>query len=763
MSTRIIKLFFVYFISMVTIYAQNLGDIEGILYTEDNLPLKNVNVVLEETTHGAISDETGSFILNRIPVGDYKLTVSALGYKTVSRNVEVKAGESTSLTIIMHTGFSQLSEVTIKGEAMREKNRSITRNTIKTSRIKSMNVQDPTELLNQIPGVELLSYHQGGTASVFAMRGFGQGGHGGDIAIQIDGVPLNESAGHGDGYADMNIIIPLNIKEVDVYKGPSSVLFGNYANGGAISFETRKGGDYQDYSLTGGSYNTVDFQMARGNTIQLNNEKELRTNIAAQIHSSDGFIENSEYLKGNFSGRLGYDLTDKTDIALSLVGHSSQWNAPGFITAEELADKTRRNKQSANAQDDGGNKTFASERIDVNHTINEDLRLLVFGYSLQNDFTRFSRFDAGPVDLGQNEDRNIQVIYSGGASLNGSSKIGSMDVDWLGGAEYYHEKFNKRGWETENRVRATDADGNELMLQNDHFTFQTLSFYAEGVFDISKYFRPSIGLRYDSFYLQNKNVLDNNKTTSYNNLTNLSPKIGVVSNLFDGLEVRASATNGFTLPPTGSIAAYKESDFKVKPIKMWQYEMGVNYAFNNKLSADLAAFIIDRSGETYEQAHGTDNWIAAGEVRRNGVELGAEYTPVSNLYLRGSFSYIDTKVKENEDADLIGNRIDGIPKTTFSLEADYRLQNGIGLRVDMRDIGEYATGLDNLNFYEGYTVANAELYYNFGKTSKNTRLFLEVNNILNKSYATTAFDFSQTPYYSPAPLRNFNVGIKYSL
>lgn len=234
MSNRIIKTGVIFFLFIFSAYAQKTGSIEGIVTDEDNYKVEDVSVLLKETNYGTLTNSEGYYLLEDIPEGNYELEISFLGLQTIIENVSVKADEKTAVNFTLETGFSELSTVMIKGEAMREKNRSITKNTIKTDRIKTLNIKSSTDLLNQIPGVDFQDYHQGGTASVFAMRGFGEGGHGGDIAMQVDGVPLNESAGHADGYADMNIIVPLNIQEIDVYKGPSSVLFGNYANGGSI-------------------------------------------------------------------------------------------------------------------------------------------------------------------------------------------------------------------------------------------------------------------------------------------------------------------------------------------------------------------------------------------------------------------------------------------------------------------------------------------------------------------------------------------------
>ncbi len=72
----------------------------------------------------------------------------------------------------------------------------------------------------------------GASRTPIVIRGFGNGGHGGDLGAVIDGIPLNEAMSHADGYVDLNVIIPLEIDSFTVLKGPVSALYGNYNRGG---------------------------------------------------------------------------------------------------------------------------------------------------------------------------------------------------------------------------------------------------------------------------------------------------------------------------------------------------------------------------------------------------------------------------------------------------------------------------------------------------------------------------------------------------
>ena len=167
-----------------------------------------------------------------------------------------------------------IDEITVKGEAISTSSQPGTVNVIDSEKIQELKLLQPEEILDEVPGIEIHRYGMGGVANEFEIRGFKNAGHGGDAAIAIDGILLNEGESHADGYADMNVIIPLELDHAEVYKGPSSPLFGNFARGGAVSFHTRKTGEYNEYQMIGGSYETFDFQAAMGHalsdTIQFN-------------------------------------------------------------------------------------------------------------------------------------------------------------------------------------------------------------------------------------------------------------------------------------------------------------------------------------------------------------------------------------------------------------------------------------------------------------------------------------------------------------
>lgn len=733
---------------------ENYGSITGTIKSEYGDKLIGITVSLQDENKGTITDVDGKYLISGVTPGEYTIDISSIGYKSTSKKVNVVANKASAVSFVLKEAVTSLGEIYVKGESLKPENSSITIDEIGLQQIRSLNLDQPLRVIEQVPGVDLVAYRQGGVADQFSIRGFGGGGHAGEAGVQIDGMSLNEAEGHSDGYADMNILIPLNLKKVKVYKGPSSALFGRFAQGGTLAIESRKGGNYQDVSLSAGSFNTLDAQFALGREIPISEKgNKLKSNLAFQFFQTDGYSENSQTIRGNVAGRIAYDISDKTDVSLSLRAHSSRWDAPGYISESQFNDPDRRNLQDANAEADGGDKEFYSQRIDVNHTFNKNLRLLLFGYSVQQEFTRFAKFGFEPG--GQSERFNTRDVYATGGSLNGNSTIANVNFNWIAGLEYYSEETERLRWATSDRVR-------QAQTQDRIFGIQSISSYAQGEFEVSPYFRPTIGLRYDS-YFGNFTANDPGQepiNDDLDGLYNIAPKFGVRSMVFTGFDIRVSASNGFSIPNS---ALKYDANLDLDPIDLWQYELGATYRLNSWLELDAVGFILNSSNEIFENPPGSLEFRNVGQTTRRGIESKASLTPLPGLNIQGTFSFIETEVIDNPEENLEGKSLVGIPQTIGTFDISYTSKIGLGSRFRFRDVGPYFISSDNLASYEGYTVSHLSLFFNFDKQSINQgRIFFEVQNLFNAQYAESVFGSVDSRSFAPAPTRNFTAGVSYN-
>src|SRR5262245_33395801 len=76
------------------------------------------------------------------------------------------------------------------------------------------------EILNNVPGLIVRQHQGGGKATQYLIRGF-NADHGTDFAVTVDGLPVNlVTHAHGQGYADLNFVIPETLERLQLWKGP---------------------------------------------------------------------------------------------------------------------------------------------------------------------------------------------------------------------------------------------------------------------------------------------------------------------------------------------------------------------------------------------------------------------------------------------------------------------------------------------------------------------------------------------------------------
>ncbi|MDL1963694.1 MAG: TonB-dependent receptor, partial [Deltaproteobacteria bacterium] len=541
--------------------------------------------------------------------------------------------------------------------------------------------------------------------------------------------------------------IPLEIERLEVYKGPSSALIGNFARGGSLSFHTKKKGTYNQIKTEYGSYDTVDVQGAFGTTFG----SCLHNNTAVQFYSTDGYQDNQEWLKGNFSTRFTYDVMENLDASLSFRFHESDWDAPGYIPKKQFDDEDEARKQAVNAEDDGGEKEFRTQRLDLGYTLSEELRLLFWVYSTQQDFTRFAKFGYDPG--GQTERNYDRKVYGTGTSLNFDKQLASFPVVGVLGAEYYYEDTDWKRWETNDRVRSDQ-------IQDRKFNIKTVSLFGEVDMEVSKYFRPHLGLRYDDFGGDYENYDPGTAGFDYDmqDYDHLSPKVGFRSRILEPLDFRASYSEGFALPDG---EAKYDPEINVDPVEVRQYEAGLTFIPVEILWIDLAAFIVDTNNEIQEDPPGSGEFKNSGETRRKGMELAVKFRPVDDLEIFGDFSLINTEIRKNSDTSLGGKELTGIPERIFNLGLKYTLPVGLGTRIKWRSVGEYFVDDKNTEKYDGYDVVDVSLYYDISdERGTEYRLFFDVNNLFDEHYSQAVWSGYGTNNYAVSWPRTFWAGLQ---
>jgi outer membrane receptor protein involved in Fe transport len=650
-----------------------------------------------------------------------------------------------------------VQQVVIKGQTLRPQAAAFSTTTLDAGQIRDALVSQPEELLRQVPGVVVRGLSLGGVVNSVTIRGFSSGAHGGDLGMVLDGVPLNEAMSHADGYADLNIVVPLEIQRFQVYRGPVSALYGNFNRGGVLALETRQGGRYQLLDASAGSFSTQDLQGALGAPL-LGGD----FNGALQIYRTRGFRPGFGYERGTLAGRWSVALAPRTRLSLSARGHAGDWDSAGNVTREQFEGADPRGRDPRVVAD-GGHKRYGHARVDLSQGLGQNLQLLVFLYGNQQDYTRFFTRPVSPNAWSQREETYDRQVQGLGFSLNGQAAVPGgapmARLRWTAGAEVYRERtdfLNYEGTLARQRVGAPP-------VYDRRFEFGSQSVFAEAEFDFKPWLRPTLGLRWDRFDGQctrrgPETGVD--ACSTLNTASRTTPKLGVRSSIAPSLDLRASVAEGFALPP--NTVKYSAGAAGLEPTELRQTELGLSWSPTAAWRADLAVYRIDSSQEVRTVAPGVfENF---GSTRREGVELALNGRVATHLEIDAVYSHTEATVRSHANAALLGKAITGVPRTASSLAVHWRPPTGWGAGIDLRQAGAFAVDASNTLFYPGYTTLGLALTYSAEPSAgRRWRGYLKVENATDRLFASSTGLSGGVQTFNVAAPRGVRLGLQLDL
>ena len=269
----------------------------------------------------------------------------------------------------------------------------------------------PADILRLVPGLIIGQHAGGGKAEQYFLRGF-DADHGTDIALFVDGLPVNlRSHAHGQGYADLHFLIPETLKQVDVYKGPYFVEFGDFATAGAINFITLDTVPENLVEAAGGSWGTQRYL-----TLLSPTRDRLKTLLAVEVYTTNGpFDRPQEYIRFNVFGKASAALSESVDASVWASYLNSNWfgsgQIPGRAVREGLIDRFGSIDNS-----EGGNTQRFSGNVDLRWRLSDSDTVNVHGYGqyYQLDlFSNFTFFLNDPVNGDQIEQSDRNRIVAG--------------------------------------------------------------------------------------------------------------------------------------------------------------------------------------------------------------------------------------------------------------------------------------------------------------------------------------------------------------
>ena len=391
----------------------------------------------------------------------------------------------------------------------------------------------PGEVLETVPGLIITQHAGGGKANQYFLRGFNLD-HGTDFATFIDGVPLNmPSHGHGQGYADMNFVIPELIERVNYQKGPYYAQTGDFGTAGAAYLETFRRLPKSLLLLEGGSFGYGRALVA--DTVKAGSGELL---YAVQGAHSDGPWEMGDNFR-RANGQLTWSRGDDHDgFSTTLRFYQGEWRTSDQIPlalVETGALSPWGNMDPTN----GGDSRYVSWSADWRHRHggSEDrLQAYVFRYDLDL-FSNFTYALNDPVNGDQFEQQDARTAAGFSYAHHAHGEWAGRPTEISAGLQFRHDWVDNGLYATDDRRRLSTTAQHE-------FGVGTVGIYAEHRVQWTPGFRSVIGGRGD-LQFADVNSIATPADSGDVETAQFSPKLTLVLGPWDKTEYFFQAGYGF--------------------------------------------------------------------------------------------------------------------------------------------------------------------------------------------------------------------------
>ena len=597
------------------------------------------------------------------------------------------------------------------------------------------------ELVEVIPGAIATQHSGTGKANQFFLRGFNLD-HGTDFSVAVDGVPMNMSThAHGQGYLDLNSVIPELVDQVEYGKGPYFTEIGDFSSAGYALMHTIHRLPKSFLKFTGGEF---DYYRGVGaHSIKLG-DGDLLT--GAEVNFYDGPWDKSEQL-GKYNGLLKYTL-DRDDWGMSLVGkaYRANWDATNQI-AKRAEDQDLIGHFGTLNPTDGGKTDRYSVSGNVwsrgdNYRNEANLYAVYYDVSLWSDFTYFLDYPERGGDQIKQHERRVQI--GGSTEQTWYNELFGLHMDNTLGLQLRHDEI--MGLSLNRTVRRDPFQG----VRTDDVSQTSVGLYAKNQTQWLDKFRTVAGLRGDFFVFDvDSRTLSANSGHRSGNL--VSPKLSLIFGPWYDTELFINMGYGYhSNDARGTTVKFDPNSpgdalSAINPLARSRgAEVGARTQYIQGLTSTLAFWWLEMDSElVFVGDAGTTE--ASGGSERYGVEWTNYYKPVEWLTLDADFAFTSAWYSDAPDnANDIPNSVGRVISAGATVDLPYGLFASLRLRhfghVPLIEDGSAQAGNTNL--------------VNLGAGYQNEDLKLEVD-VFNL-FGSTDRDIA---YYYESRLRNETVGV----
>jgi outer membrane receptor protein involved in Fe transport len=632
---------------------------------------------------------------------------------------------------------------------------------IRVELLKSRPALRPGEVLEFVPGVIVTQHSGDGKANQYFLRGFNLD-HGTDFATSVNGLPVNmPTHGHGQGYSDLNFLIPELVDRIEYRKGPYHANNGDFASAGSadIVYRTRLDAPFGAATLGERGYRRAvlggSSEVAPG--VQLLGVVELQRNdgpwtVPEGLHKSNGVLT----LSGGTVAQ-GWSTT--------LMAYDARWTSTDQIP-QRLIDAGTFNGQPFGRFDsldpsDGG-ETRRTSLSGEWHRQTEAGTTRVAAYAIDYRLKLFSNFTYAlerPADGDQFSQQDERTVYGLTASHAFDHQLGSLPARTEFGLQVRHDRIRVGLFNTQARqilpVNGTTRD--------DKVRETLLGVYGQTSVELTPWLRTIVGLRADNARFKvDSQAQPANSGSASDHL--LSPKLSLILGPWAKTEFFFNAGRGFhsndargttaTLDPKCLAAGGLPQDCGVDKVPglvaSRGLELGARTEWIPGLQTSLALWKLDFDSELVYVGDAGATEPNRPSTRR-GVEWNNRWIPLPWLLVDADLAWTHARFSDADPAgDCIPNSVDKVA----SIAITARDLGPWSASVQWRYLGSGALIEDNSVRSRSSLTTNMRVSRKLGRDSE---LTLDVFNLFDRKVNDIEYFYESQLTTEAAPVADRHV------
>lgn len=508
-----------------------------------------------------------------------------------------------------------------------------------------------SEILEVVPGMVTTQHAGGGKATQYFMRGFNLD-HGTDFAVSVERMPINmRSHAHGQGYADLNGLLPELVKSVDYTKGTYTARNGDLSTAGSADFVLWEALPQGIASVEIGEHNYYRMLLAESFTLGAGT-----LTLGGEWNTYDGPWERDEnFQRWNAFARY-FQGDEENSMSITAMGYGGEWDSSDQIPLRAVQNGSL--GLFGNLDDsNGGESQRHSLQFDLKTTKGTEVtRYSAYGVFYDLDlFSNFTYFLDDPMRGDQFEQQEERVIFGGEIVREWQDRqLFGREAEFAAGFQTRHDLVNDIGlYKTERRERHNT-------VRVDDIYESSYGVFGESTVKWNSWFRTVAGVRADAFYFD---VTSDNAANSGDEWSGIvSPKLSAIFGPWNETELYVNLGTGFhsndargvnnTVDPTTG-DPLPGVDPLVRTIGG---ELGVRTQVIPTLTSTLSLWWLDSDSELVYVGDAGLNEAGPGS-RRFGIEWTNYWRPCDWVSVDGEIALTHARFRDVGADDRIPNSI----------------------------------------------------------------------------------------------------------